>query len=108
LSNPKIEAAAAIARAQASLEEAVAELEKLPALDARSIGLSAHALNNFLTISAVVVEFLLKALRDHPERQVRVWLEGLSYTTNLMAHTVSQLMRNAASVESSLSSRPHV
>jgi signal transduction histidine kinase len=102
LSNPKIEAAAAIARAQASLEEAVAELEKLPALDARSIGLSAHALNNFLTISAVVVEFLLKALRDHPERQVRVWLEGLSHTTNLMAHTVSQLMSNATSVESSL------
>jgi two-component system, sensor histidine kinase LadS len=102
LSNPKIEAAAAIARAKASLEEAVAELEKLPALDARSIGLSAHALNNFLTVSTVVVEFLLQELYDHPEPQVRVWLEGLSHATDLMARTVSQLMSNGASVESSL------
>ena len=102
MSNSKIEAAAAIARAQASLEEAVAELDKLPAVDAQSIGLSAHALSNFLTVSSVVVDFLLTALHDHPERQVRVWLEGLSHATNLMAHTVSQLMSNSAGVVSRL------
>jgi signal transduction histidine kinase len=101
-SNPKIEAAAAIARAQASLEEAVAELDRLPALDAQSIGLSAHALSNFLTVSSVVVDFLLTALHSHPDRQVRVWLEGLSHATNLMAHTVGQLMNSSEDVPSKL------
>ena len=102
MSDPKIAASAAIARAQASLEQAVAELDKLPAVDARSIALAAHALNNFLTVSVAVVDFLLAALRDHPERQVLVWLEGLSHASDLMTHTVSQLMSNSAGTETSL------
>jgi signal transduction histidine kinase len=99
VADPKIEAAAAIARAQASLEQAVAELEKLPALDRRSIALTAHALNNFLTVSVAVVDLLLEALRDHPNRQVLAWLEGLSHSSDLMTHTVSQLMSNSTGAE---------
>ena len=99
MSDPKIEAAAAIARAQASLEQAVAELEKLPALDGRSIALAAHALNNFLTVSVAVVDLLLEALSSHPDRQVRRWLEGLSHSNDLMTHTVSQLMSNSTGAE---------
>ena len=57
-SDPRGAALAAIARAQASLEQSVAELEKLPALDAGALGLTAHALNNFLTVSLGVVELL--------------------------------------------------
>jgi hypothetical protein len=59
------------ATAQASLEAAVAELDRLPALDARSIALAAHALNNFLTVSGAVVELLIPVLRGHPHPQVR-------------------------------------
>ena len=95
MSDPRIEAAAAIARAQENLEEAVAELDKLPAVDRRSIALTAHALNNFLTVSVAVVDLLLEALRDHPDRRVRAWLEGLSHSSDLMTHTVSQLMSNS-------------
>ncbi|HZT10507.1 MAG TPA: HAMP domain-containing sensor histidine kinase [Actinomycetota bacterium] len=95
LSDPKIAASAAIARAQASLEQAVAELDKLPALDGRSIALTAHALNNFLTVSVAVVDLLLEVLRDHPNRQVQAWLESLSHSSDLMTHTVSQLMSNS-------------
>ena len=99
MSDPKNEAAAAIARAQANLEQAMAEIDKLPALDARSIALAAHALNNFLTVSVGVVDFLIEALRDQPERQVGTWLETLSHANQLMVHTVSQLMTNSAGVE---------
>jgi signal transduction histidine kinase len=102
LSDPKIAASAAIARAQASLEQAVAELDKLPALDGRSIALTAHALNNFLTVSVAVVDLLLEVLRDHPNRQVQAWLEGLAHSSDLMTHTVSQLMSNSTGAEISL------
>lgn len=93
--DPKQAAAEAIAKAQASLERAVEELDRLPALDARSIALTAHALNNFLTLSSGVVELLIPVLRDHPEPQVPLWLDALAHTTDLMAHTVGQLMSNS-------------
>ena len=93
---PRAAAVAAITRAQADLERAVAELDKLPALDAGSLGLTAHALNNFLTVSFAVVEFLLDALRNHEDQEVHAWLEGLAHANLLMGHAVGQLMSNAA------------
>lgn len=101
-SNPKQEVAAAIARAQADLERAVEELDRLPAVDLHSIALAAHALNNFLTVSNGVVDLLIPMLRDHPEPQVMVWLEGLAHATDLMSHTVSQLMNNSAAIRTTL------
>ena len=82
-SDPKGEAADAIARAQAELERAVEELARLPAVDLHSIALAAHALNNFLTVSGGVVAHLIPALRGHPDRQISVWLEGLAHATDL-------------------------
>jgi hypothetical protein len=38
--------------------------------------------------------YLLEAFRDHPDRQVRSFLEGLSHASDLMTHTVCQLMSN--------------
>ena len=100
--DPKREASAAIAEAQANLERAVAELERLPAVDLQSIALAAHALNNFLTVSGGVVALLIPALRGHPDRQISVWLEGLAHATDLMTHTVSQLMNNSARIDTTL------
>lgn len=102
MSVTRSEVAAAIQRAQADLEQALADLDKLPAVDVRSLGLAAHALSNFLTVSGAVVDGLMLSLRDHPEPQVRIWLEGLRHATNLMVHTVSQLMNSSAAVEPSL------
>ena len=100
--NPKARAAAAIAQAQADLEGAVEALDRLPSLDVHSIALAAHALNTFLSVSQGVVALLLPLLRNHPSRQVTVWLEGLSHANDLMTHTVSQLMNGAVDVEPTL------
>lgn len=106
MSTSRDQVAASIQRAQADLEQALADLDGLPAVDARSIALGAHALNNFLTVSGAVVDGLLLSLRDHPEPQVRIWLEGLRHATSLMIHTVSQLMNSSAGTEPSLRFEP--
>jgi signal transduction histidine kinase len=84
--------ASAIARAQVELEEALSKLEKMPAFDASSVAFGAHALNNYLTVSGGAIELMLIRLADHPDPQIRIWLEGLQQATNLMSRTVGQLM----------------
>jgi two-component system, sensor histidine kinase LadS len=102
VAEPKELIAAAIARAQVDLVEALAQLEKIPAVDARSVAFAAHALNNYLTITGGAVELILHRLADHPDPQLRVWLEGVQHATDLMTHTVSQLMSASATTESRL------
>lgn len=92
----KEQASAAILRAQADLEQALREIEKMPAYDPGVVGFSAHALNNYLTVTGATVELLLSSLADHPDPQIRKWLEGLSHVTELMGHTVCQLMTLSA------------
>jgi signal transduction histidine kinase len=98
----KEQATAAILRAQAELEQALSELEKMPAVDPGAVAFSAHALNNYLTITGGTVELLLRALGDHPNPQIRNWLEGLGHVTELMRHTVSQLMTSSAPKDAKL------
>jgi len=92
----------AIVRARAELDEALYELEKLPAVSQSSISFAAHALNNYLTIAGATSELLLKALADHPDPQIRTGLEVLQHSTNLMIHTVSQLMMNTTAPDAKL------
>ncbi len=92
----KEQAIAAVLRAQADLEEALCEIEKMPAFDPGKVAFSAHALNNYLAVTEGTVELLLSSLEDHPNPQVRKWLEGLGHVTELMSHTVSQLMTSSA------------
>jgi two-component system, sensor histidine kinase and response regulator len=95
--NEKEQVASAILKAQTELEEALRELEKMPAFDPGVVAFSAHALNNYLSVTAGTVQLLLKSLADHSEPQIRDWLQGLAHVTDLMRHTVSQLMTSAAS-----------
>jgi two-component system, sensor histidine kinase LadS len=88
----KNQIASAIVRARAELEEALYELEKLPAVSVSCVSFAAHALNNYLTVTTGTVDLLKLALADHPDPQVRTGLEALEQATNLMTHTVSQLM----------------
>lgn len=74
------------------LEEALCELGALPAVDPAAVAFAAHALNNYLTVTGGTVELMLMHLADHPDGQVRIWLEGLQHVTELMSRTVSQLM----------------
>jgi two-component system, sensor histidine kinase and response regulator len=92
----KEEATAAILRARVELEQALRELEKMPAFDPGVVAFSAHALNNYLSVTGSTVQLLLESLVDHPDPQIRNWLEGLGHVTELMRHTVSQLMTSSA------------
>ena len=94
--NEKEQATAAILRAQGELEQALGELEKMPAFDPRAVAFSAHALNNYLAVTGGTVELLLRSLVDYPDPQIRIWLEGLGHVTELMRHTVIQLMSSSA------------
>jgi signal transduction histidine kinase len=86
----------ALASAQTHLEEALYELEKLPAVSQDAVSFTAHALNNYLSVTGGTVELLLLALADHPDPQIRIWLEGLRQATEMMTHSVSQLMNSSA------------
>jgi signal transduction histidine kinase len=90
--NPKDQVAADIIQARAHIERALEELKRLPAFDASSVAFAAHVLNNFLTVTGGAVELLMGALADHPDGQVRTWLEALQQSNNLMSQTVAQLM----------------
>jgi signal transduction histidine kinase len=96
--DPKRAATAAIGRAQADLEHAIQQIERLPAVDVHAIAVAAHGLTSFLTITGAVVDMLIPLVRDHPDRQVGRWLDGLAHATVLMTHTVSQLMNSSVSL----------
>jgi len=81
-----------ILRARSELEQVLYELDKLPAVSESAVHFAAHALNNYLTVTSGTVELLLLMLAKHPDEQIRIGLEALKQATNLMAHTVSQMV----------------
>jgi len=87
---------AAVVQAKAELDQALAELEYLPAFDLGLVGSAAHALSNYLAVTDGTVELLGLALLRHPDPDVHTWLQALRQATNLMLHTTSQLMSSAA------------
>jgi signal transduction histidine kinase len=86
---PKDQIVSSIVKARAELEDALFELEKLPAISQSSVFFTAHALNNFLTVTGGTVELLSLSLADHQDPKVRNWLEALQQATNLMMHRQS-------------------
>lgn len=99
---PKDQIVSSIAKARAELENALFELEKLPAISQSSVFFAAHALNNFLTVTGGTVELLASALANHPDPQVHIGLDALQQATNLMTHTVSQLMNSSTDRDAKL------
>jgi hypothetical protein len=99
VSEAKEKVASAIARAQRELEEALSELNGMPVFDQSAVVFTAHALNNYLTVTGGTVELILARLAEHPDEQVRVWLEGLQHVTALMTRTVGQLMNISTTAE---------
>jgi signal transduction histidine kinase len=85
----------AIARAKADLELALGTLEKIPSFDETSVAFSAHALNNFLTVTSAITDFLMLSLKSYPDQEVQKWLENLKHTNRMMAHLVAELMNDA-------------
>ena len=88
---------AAIGRARVELDQALTELARLPAFDPGVVGFATHALKNYLTVTEGTLDLLGMALQNYPDNDVHNWLQALQQVTDLMNHTVGQLM--SASLE---------
>jgi signal transduction histidine kinase len=84
-------ASASIARAQSELDRAIGEIESIHTLDPAVIGLVAHALDNYVTVTAATIEMLQVVLRDYEDADVAIWLRGIGHATDLMLHSVGRL-----------------
>jgi signal transduction histidine kinase len=82
---------AAIARARGELDQALAELEKVPGFDPGTIAFHAHALGNYISIMRATINLLELSLEDHPDQQIHRWIESLEHAIHLMAHRVNLL-----------------
>ena len=87
---------AAIIAAKADLDQALADLEHLPAFDPGVVGFAAHALSNYLAVADGAIELLALALQGNPDPALQQWLQVLRQTTDRMEHTTSQLMNVSA------------
>jgi signal transduction histidine kinase len=96
LTDAKDRVAAAIARARTDLDQALSDLERLPAFDPGAVTYAAHALNNYLTVTGAAAELLQSALADHPDPQVRNLLDGVQQATRLMSQIATSLMNTAS------------
>jgi signal transduction histidine kinase len=92
----KEQISARLSRAKVELEEALLEIEKLPAFESGTVIFAAHALNNFLTVTNATASLLRLQLADHPSTEVHTLLDGLLHTADLMAHTLGRLMNTTA------------
>ena len=102
MADEKVRIAAALVKARADLDDALFELEKLPAVSQSAVNFATHTLGNFLAVTGVTAELLQLELADHPEPQVHKWIDALLLATEHMTHTVSQLMNTAAGTEAQL------
>lgn len=102
MADEKERIASALVKARADLDDALFEIEKLPAVSQSAVNFAAHTLGNFLSVTGGTAELLQLELADHPDPQVHKWIDALIRATELMTHTVSQLMNTAAGSEAQL------
>ena len=53
---------------------------------------AAHTLSNYLTVTAASVDLLRLHFKEHPDEEIRIWLDRLHHATALMMHSVLELM----------------
>ena len=85
-------ASESIAQAKIELDRAMLEIDLIQTFDPALVGLLAHALTNYITVTSATVEMLQLSLRGVQDPDVPVWLEGISHTADLMQHSVSRLV----------------
>src|SRR5215470_5631347 len=81
-----------IAQARDQLDKALADIEMIQTVNPALVGLIAHALSNYITVTAATVEMLQLTLRDYQDPDVPIWLEGIGHATDLMQHSVGRLV----------------
>jgi signal transduction histidine kinase len=85
--------AQAIEDAQAELDRALSELERIPALDPTALSLVAHLLGNYMNVLDAMLNLLGRAVGEHPHPDVQVWLDGIRRVMELSQQTVARLWR---------------
>jgi signal transduction histidine kinase len=85
-------AAASIVKAKIELDRALTEIDTIEGFNPALIGLVAHALSNYITVTAATVDLLQLALRGHQDGKVAIWLDGIGRTTDMMQHSVGRLV----------------
>jgi two-component system, sensor histidine kinase LadS len=85
----------ALENARANLDQAIAGLEKIPEIDAETVGYTAHKLKNYLAVVGAASELLEVYLAGYPDEQVQIWIEGMQHAVQLMKHDVGRLMFSA-------------
>jgi signal transduction histidine kinase len=89
----------ALENARANLDQAIAGLEKIPEIDAETVGYTAHKLKNYLAVVGAASELLEVYLAGHPDEQVQIWIESMQHAVQLMKHDISRLMFSANGTE---------
>ena len=84
----RAQAVHAIENAMAQLDEALFQLDRLPAYDPSVIGFVAHATTNYLAVNEAALDLLGHALADHPNPEVWKWIDGLRHLAVMIHHTV--------------------
>jgi len=92
VADAKTRTSESITKAKAELDRALAELDSIRAFDPAVVGLVAHALSNYITVTTATVEMLQLTLREYPDPDVAVWLDGIGHAANLMQHSVGRLV----------------
>src|SRR5512144_2358765 len=92
----KARAAASIEQAKSELDRALAEIDMMQTFNPMLIGLVAHSLSNYISVTSATVEMLQLSLRDNADPDVPIWLEGIGHTADLMQHSVSRLVSLSA------------
>lgn len=95
-----------VAAARDELENALAELERLPRLDGDNVRYAAHALNNYLTVTLGCVGLLENELAEGASEQVRAWMQGIRETSLRMKAVVQELNSFARPLETRLHWEP--
>ena len=96
MTDAKHRTAAALARASQELDRALRELDQIETYDPALVGHVAHALSNYISVTAATVEMLRLNLRDHPDPDVRNWVDGIGHAADLMMHSVNRLVSHSS------------
>jgi signal transduction histidine kinase len=96
VTDARTRAAESIARAKAELDRALVEVDTIRTFDPSVIGLVAHAVGHYITVTTATVDMLKLTLREHDDPNVAIWLDGIAHAANLMQHFIGRLVETTA------------